>query len=327
MAFAGAAFAQTVPNGGMESWRNNTSGSSPVIPIHAPIEWYGFDSLIISFGEMYGPLIDPSSGSDWKAQLFEESTIKNSGAKSAKLMTLQQDVITLASGILSNANVDIDVPAIIAGADPATAVTYSGGTPVTLRINTVSAWVEYFPGIDTSTGLTGVDTGLLTVQAISTYGGQDSIIGIGVAIIPPCSTFTQITANVIYSDTTYTTDLMRIIFSSSGGSMNPLDSSTLYIDDVSMAGSPQTGTVGIRATQNIKAVHVYPNPASDALYFEGGENLQIRLASVNGQAIVAPKRSDNSVDVSALPSGLYFYTLTDASGAPVQRGKVVVAHK
>ena len=59
------AFAQTVPNAGMETWRTGTSGTSPVFNIQAPGQWYGMDSLIIADGETYGPLI--GAGNNWNA--------------------------------------------------------------------------------------------------------------------------------------------------------------------------------------------------------------------------------------------------------------------
>jgi hypothetical protein len=327
IAFAGVSFAQTISNPGMETWRSGTAGTAPVVPIEAPTDWYGFDSLVIAYGQSFGWVI--GAGTDWKAQLFEETAIKYSGAKSAKMITLKQDTLGYFAGMLSNAKVDLDMGAIIAGADPMTAITYSGGTPVTLRINSVSAWVEYFPGIDTATGMMGgLDSGLLTVQAISTYGGQDSVIGAGYATIPPCSAFTQITANVIYADTFYTTDLVRIIFMSSGGASQNLDSSTLYVDDVTMTGTPQTGKLGSTTISSQKeTVKVYPNPSSDVLYFEGGEGLQLSIFSVSGQTNIVTTLSRNPVNTSVLPSGLYFYSLSNADGYIVQRGKVVVEHK
>src|ERR1700733_553129 len=82
------AFAQTFANAGMETWRNSTSGTSPSFAVHAPTQWYGFDSLIIADGESFGSFI--GAGSNWHAQLFQEATIVHSGSNSAKLMTLKQ---------------------------------------------------------------------------------------------------------------------------------------------------------------------------------------------------------------------------------------------
>ena len=77
------------------------------------------------------------------------------------------------------------------------------------------------------------------------------------------------------------------------------------------------------ATEPVK---VYPNPASGMLYLEGSqsEGSDLQLYSVNGQ-VVATKTltGKDMVDISYLPEGLYFYTITDKNNS-VQRGKVSV---
>ena len=73
-------------------------------------------------------------------------------------------------------------------------------------------------------------------------------------------------------------------------------------------------------------VKVYPNPASGTIYIDanGNEGAYFTLFSVSGQ-VVATKTLTNheAVDVSALPDGLYLYTITSKDNA-VQRGKVSV---
>ena len=319
-------FAQTVPNAGMETWRSGSSGTGPVISIHAPTEWYGFDSLIIADGEAFASLI--GAGTDWHAQLFQENTIKNSGSSSAKLITLKQDTLGMFAGMLSSSAVSVDVAAVIAGADPMSALTFSGGIPVTLRIETVSAYVEYFPGKDSITHLFGgPDTATLSVQAISNVGGYDSVIGAGFIKIPPHSTFTQVTATLSYVDTFNTTDKMRIIFASSGGAAQSLDSSILYVDDISMTGIPQVSHVSVGNVANNNDVKVYPNPASDKLYINSRQNemLSYTLVSVRGQVVAnGTINGKTTIDISSLPNGLYFYTLSGSGGNTVQHGKISV---
>jgi hypothetical protein len=321
--------AQTVPNGGMESWRTGTSGTGPVIPIQAPTTWYGFDSTIIALGESFGPLAGFTSY--WHAQLWQETTLKNSGTSSAKMMTLMQDSLGFVPGMLSSAKVNVDVPTLMAvvsaGGDPMSAITFSGGVPVTTRTRTVSAYVAYFPGKDTGTGIMGgPDTATLTVQAVSSQLGTDSVIGLGYVAIPPHSTFTQVTANVTYADTTLQVDKVRIIFASSGAGANNLDSSTLYVDDVTMTGTHQS-TAGVTAVNAGSNIQVYPNPASGKLFINAPLNQQLSytLMSATGQLVAnGTVNGSTSVDLVGIASGIYYYAIRNANGV-VKSGKVTVA--
>jgi type IX secretion system substrate protein len=324
-----ASFAQTVTNAGMESWRTNTSGSAPTETIQAPTGWFGADSLIIALGQSF--LMD-----SMHPQLFREDAIVNGGSHSAKILTVYQDsTLGIFPGLLTNATESVNIFAILGGGSLSSAVSFSGGEPVTLKITTVSAYVEYLPGIDTTTHVMGgADTGSLTVEAHGIVHGSDSVLGRGFVAIPPCSSFTQITANIIYTDTVDSVGILRIFFSSGGGGRNlALDSSTLYVDDISMTGVAepiQPDHTGIKIQAANDAVAVYPNPTNGMIYFSGPQNttLTCRLYSVNGQVVVTQTFSgNNSLDVSSLPAGLYFYSIADGQGGIQQRGKISISGK
>jgi hypothetical protein len=320
-----AAFGQTIDNAGMETWRSGTTGTSPVISIQAPTQWYGFDSMVVSLGQSFGILI--GAGSDWHPQLFQETSLKKSGSSSAKVITVKQDTLGFFSGLLSNAAVNVDIGALTGGGDPMSAITFEGGTNVSLRITSVSAWVAYFAGKDETTGMMGgPDEGLLTVQAIALIGGVDSVIGNGSVNISPSTSFTQVTADVTYTTTAYDINKVRILFASSGGSGAQLDSSTLYVDDVTMVGVPQSVNHTTSATD---IVSVYPNPANNTIHFSGpvGQNLNCVISSVSGQQMTALNISGSAVaDVSYLPTGLYLYTITHNDGTVAQHGKLTINH-
>jgi len=324
-----SAFAQTFPNAGMETWRSNTSGSTS-IPVHAPTQWYGFDSLAISLGELYGPLI-LHGGTNYHAQLFQESTIIHSGSSSAKVMTLKQDTLGIVSGSLSNSVAGVNAAVLIATRSLAGATSFTGGSAVSQRITSVSVWTEYLAGIDSATGMWGGhDTALLTVQALGhAHGRHDTVVGNSVLQILPSSSFTQITANILYFDTVnYYIDTIRVIFSSSGGGRSrPCDSSTLYVDDVSMAGVANPDFTGVHDVIIDNSVRVYPNPAKDVLYIETTqpEETEFTLYAVTGKA-VAKKNilGHDMLDVSVLPAGIYFYVLRDAGGKVIKNGKITL---
>jgi hypothetical protein len=326
--------AQTFSNAGMESWRTNTAGGSagaPSFTIHAPISWYGFDSTIIEDGELFGGVI--GAGTDWHAQLFEENTIIHGGTASAKLMTLKQDTFGYVGSIMSNAQLGLDIAALgggTGGIDPLSALTFTGGTATTLRIMTVSAWTQLTGGIDTMTHMMGgADTGMMAVQAVCTAYGADSVIGTGFVQILRGTSFSEVTATVAYIDTYSTCDIIRVIFSSGSSfsiSGTSLDSTTLYVDDVTMTGIPQVSHVAVNnVATSAKLVKVYPNPATNTVYFNGPQHagLSVKIVSVTGQVMASQMLNGNDeVNIASLASGTYLYSISNAAGKAVQHGQI-----
>lgn len=325
LAFSGVSFAQTIANAGFETWRSNSAGSAPTITVNAPVAWNSFDSLTIDALEMYGPLLFSGySPTDLRAQLFQETNMSHvhGGTSAAKLITVKQDTIGVVPGSLANATPNLN----ISGTDIASLLSFTGGTATNLRITSVSAWIQYFPGKDSITGVFGAnDSGTITVQASSAASGTPTIVGTGTLTIGSTPTFTQYTVNVVYTDTVNFVDSVRIIFSS-GRQINALDSSIMYVDDVTMVGVPQ---LGVKSVINADLVKVFPNPASNVINVTGPQNtaLKCELSSVSGQ-VVASKivNSQGVIDVASLPAGTYFYAITDKSGLMIKNGKVTVAH-
>ncbi|MCW3121702.1 MAG: C-terminal target protein [Flavipsychrobacter sp.] len=328
-----ASFAQTITNGDMEMWRTNTAGpTGSTTTIEAPFAWYGADSIFIGLGRTIGKIAFPGKDdSVWRRQLYKEVTTIHGGSSSAKILTTYQDTL-LFPGVLSNAKASVGIT--ITPKPGITGITYSGGTPVTLRPKTVSAWVEYAAGYDTATFVTGVDSGTLTVQAIAKVGTVDSIIGTGFVNIGPGTSFSQITANITYpKDTADSVTLLRVTFASSGGGGTiPQYHSVLYIDDVTMTGIPYVHTPpvdhsGVRNVADNKVVSVYPNPANGTLYLDGPMNagLSCKLIAMNGQVVVTTTLTGHdAINTSALASGSYIYVIADANGSTIQNGTIAV---
>lgn len=314
--------AQTIANAGMEAWRSNSAGTSPVVPIAAPVSWYGLDSLVISAGQAFGPLI--GGGSDWNRQTYEENTFVHGGSAAVKLISVKQDTLGILPGTLVNAQPLLNLSAITGGGDATDAILFEGGTPTTLRPTSVTAWVAYMPGKDTTTGaFGGPDRGLLNVQAIATVDGVDSIVGTAVGTIDPSTAYVSVTAPVTYTTTAYNVHTVRIIFASGGGLGAALDSSILYVDDVSMVGEPQY----VRNVYNAHTYKVHPNPASNKLYVSGkGEKGdEIIVLSLMGSVVLRKPLDDSmEADLTNLTSGMYFYRITNNTGITIQTGKVQI---
>lgn len=312
------AFGQTFANAGMEAWRTDSAGGisgDTTVAIYAPVSWYGFDSTVVSLGETFGHLI--GAGNAWTDQVFRDSVIKHSGSYSAELITLPQDVLGNIASTLSNAQPIINVPELEATMSLAASTSFSGGTPITGRIATVSAWVQY--SIDSALA-SGPDTASLTVLVYSNVGGIDSVVGSDTVYISPTSGWVEITAHVKYTDSVNGADTIRVLFSSSGATAQ--DSSTLHVDDVSMVYAP-LGVNNVNMAGNIK---VYPNPAADVLYIAGATQGELfKLFDINGREVASTQlKGQSAIDISNLAEGLYLYSILDKENNVMQRGKVSV---
>lgn len=78
---------------------------------------------------------------------------------------------------------------------------------------------------------------------------------------------------------------------------------------------------------NSKEIVVYPNPVGDRLYFSGSQNyrnLVFELYSAEGRLVKKEilNRLDETIDMSLMPRGLYFYRLNNTKGFS-EKGKLM----
>ena len=70
--------------------------------------------------------------------------------------------------------------------------------------------------------------------------------------------------------------------------------------------------------QNKKDVELFPNPASEKVYFKGLDNYtEVSVYDVFGRLILKNKTNENSLDISELESGIYYFEFY------VQENKIV----
>jgi hypothetical protein len=87
-----------------------------------------------------------------------------------------------------------------------------------------------------------------------------------------------------------------------------------WIDNVSV------GTSGANILEEVASVNVYPNPTSGILNIDATEQIsEVRIFGMDGK--LALTSNSNSVDMSALPLGMYHYSVTTVTGKVIQ-GKV-----
>lgn len=319
------ASAQGIGNVDMEYWRQSASGDSSPVYLDVPMSWYGSDSVVIALGQDFGYLALGASVSDWHRQIFKESTptFVHSGMYAAKIVSVYQDTF-LTPGIISNA---VPGVSIIYTPPGISSFQYQGGSPVSVKPVSISAWVKYFPGKDIS-GFPGIDSGLIFIQARSYFAGKDSTIGTASVPILPSTQWDYVTANIVYIDTIHPVDTLLLAFvSTTGNSM--MDSSTLYVDDISMASVPNPVYIDhtlVRGVSGSNQIVVYPNPSSGLIRIDGGKEMTIELFCVSGQSMISKQLdAQDMLDVTSLPDGLYFYSVTGRNGAAIQRGKIVLS--
>lgn len=68
--------------------------------------------------------------------------------------------------------------------------------------------------------------------------------------------------------------------------------------------------VSVEAASAEQAINIYPNPAHDKLYIKGIKgSAEVSIYNSYGQPVINAQLSDNSLDVSMLPSGIYYLHL------------------
>ncbi|MBS1589037.1 MAG: T9SS type A sorting domain-containing protein [Bacteroidetes bacterium] len=289
--------------GDMENWRSYTiSGTT----LQAPYGWNGSDSLVYRTGPLLG--LTP-------ARHIFKSSPADAKAGSAAAIVISRNVGSMGviPGLLTNATILFDITKFNAS-NPLSAITMTGGLPVTQQMGGLKAWVKYNTKAN--------DTASMFITAIlndATTGNKDSVVGTGKCNILPNSTYTQIYAPVAYINGNITPNRMIVGFVSSNTPGGP-DSSMLFVDEVSAV------TVGINDLPAQEAlVTVYPNPANQIVFLQAKENgkYQWQAFNVYGQKVAETSFSGKtSVDISNLSSGIYLYRIHSADGTLVQQGKM-----
>jgi hypothetical protein len=292
-----SAKAQTVPGGDMETWRTYMSDTAHLT---APDGWNGSDSIAYGVASQFGGLISITP----KKQIFQ-STSSHGGTYAAELVTRSLgNFLGIFPALLTNGNISVDVIN--------QTFSMSGGSPVNMHITHVNAYATYTTP--------GIDSGAIQVQAIKYINGMDSVVGVGLVTIPPTANYTMFTASINYVNGTIVPDTILISFASSNSQTAGVDSSILNIDDVSM------DTVGLGVHNQVlnNGVSIYPNPTTGILHISAPQyaGLTCTISNAAGAAVLQKFVSGtNVIDMSAFPSGMYFYTITDRDGAAVQKGK------
>lgn len=152
----------------------------------------------------------------------------------------------------------------------------------------------------------GFNDDVVLYQAYATYTGNQQAWT--TASIP----MTAITGAV------GTANLMTVVATSSYNAffanMPAVPNGQFWIDNVAV------GMGGANILEEVAAVNVYPNPTTGVLNFNATEEVaEVSIFGMDGK--LAMTASTSNVDMSALPNGIYHYSVTTVTGKVV-KGKV-----
>ncbi|MBS1689547.1 MAG: T9SS type A sorting domain-containing protein [Bacteroidetes bacterium] len=311
-----AAYAQSI-YGDMETWRTYTTGLGATTVMN-PKGWFTTDSLIFTVG----PVVD--AGGKFNMQVTQSSDA-HGGNYSAKVMSRVQGTggalgtFGVAPGVLTNSQPEFN-SAKFSSTNPYAALYYVGGLSTTTHYKVLTAWVKYLPK--------GIDNGSIVVEHLipgAGAGGSDSLVGWGYVVInSPVTTWTRISVDIAYATPANPTQLRMFFFSSDPyGTVAAVDSSTMYVDDVALS---TTDVPSVSAANDV--VNVYPNPSVGTVYLHSftGEQLTWTAFNINGQVVARKTFSGReSVNLSDVASGMYFYNIANSNGETIQHGKFTIA--
>lgn len=308
----GAANAQTVKNGNMETWISYSSGfpGTPPTQLERPDGWHGLDSLMYAFAPIIG--ITPKT-------TVTKTTDKHGGTNAVKLETKEiGGEYGNSPGLLVNAKIGID----LSGEGD---FTYDGGTYVSQQIGSMEAWVKYTPQ--------GDDEGAITILAVlegASSTGGDSVVGYADTVLSSAiGTYTKIGLNLVYDNPAAVPDKVVILFQSSSmeNEDGGVEGSAMWVDDVSISFF-KTAVNDVNKTA-ASSIECYPNPATNQVTFRNKANgaATLNVYTATGRVVVAEKMTgEKTIDVSRLSAGTYYYSVSDSQHNIIGKSSFVVTH-
>lgn len=294
--------AQTVPNGGFETWVTRSN-------LEVPQSWTTFDEAIEA-----SPL-----GSFYSSVTTTKNAGSRTGAFAARMETTLDPLLGAllgpAPGAVLLGRVDVDG---VGSASEDLDISDVGGLPYTVR----SANMQFYYRLTGPNALP--DSAYALVALTRTVGGNVQTIASGALRLQPAANYTLATVPLTYRSS-LTPDSLHIAFAS-GVASAPTAGTVLFVDDVVM-----TGTVA--STQDAAlaaALNIFPNPSTNGVFTvaaSGRESdltnatLTVRnmLGSVVLQQPAGRAGRARTLDLQAQPAGIYTLRLDTPSGFVVQK--------
>lgn len=271
--------------------------------------WIELDGLGFDDGVLYAPAPD-GDFENWATTFYDEpdnwtnndegdviqSTDKYTGTYAAKLVSKDDGSGFVDAGSISLGN--FSGPSTI-------------GIPFTRKTDTLFGYYKY--------STPGTDEAVITILGFDATG-----MPVGTYVyhqLPTASTYTYFEVPISFPSAPAR---LYVDIASSDYNANPVDGSTLYVDDIHLKNSP----VGINNVKRSLTFTVYPNPANEQLFIKLHENnneaTDVTIVDIAGKTVYQntyAATSQLSVPVADLVPGVYQYRIV--SGNKTATGKFV----
>jgi len=206
---------------------------------------------------------------------------------------------------------------------------------VGLNNDSVTALTGYYTFMQGATALPDSATVQVTIYSKSIYPGTLTQVGIGQIFITQNvdGDYALFTVPITYTNTggNYTIDSASIAMASSaaglyGGSGGTIGT-TFTVDFLDFTTASATGIAP--SYTNATGITLYPNPATNSINISNlpANAAQLSIADLTGKPVKTVQAASGmlTVGLDNISNGMYFYTVTDNSGAVIYSSKFCVA--
>ncbi|MGE3799594.1 MAG: T9SS type A sorting domain-containing protein [Candidatus Kapaibacterium sp.] len=209
------------------------------------------------------------------------------------------------------------------------------GVPINFTPSKFIGYYRYQPGHNKGRGEESADSGIVYIllKSWNEEKGDIDTISFTSHQFPENNTWEQFEIDIPLSNPWVMPDSIAIVFYSSHpertGFCGPdtMNCCYLSVDDLALVA---TSGVPYSLDDLITSARVVPNPVrqSSTIEFDGTEGLSyhLRLFDAMGREVYSAEAKTTSFEISrvGLPSGSYYFTVTDGSNLSVTRGAFIV---
>jgi len=290
LTIAGAAGAQTIPNGGFENWTSFTG-------FDRPDNWSTPDSILtaLSTGQHTCDKVTPGTGGSTAA---------------AKITSVTVPLVGVVPGALASGKIGLS----------GTTISISSGFPVSSRPEKLTGQWMYTPS--------GTDQGSVTVLLTkwnTALSKKDTISLTAYNLVGTVAAWTgfNIPLTYLHGDVPDTGLVILLSGKASGGTAG----STASFDDLAFTGSVPNGVTNVNS--NKSEISIFPNPAANyanvAYQSPTSGSVTISVINLSG-AVVAEMEykkvrgaNEFPIQVSKMAAGMYYVRIADDQGTAVRK--------
>lgn len=291
-------FAQTqLDNNSFESWEDVSVGQDE------PVNWSSVKTSNNSQVSSFAPI-------NWG-----RTDTAHSGAYALKLFNVKTIIGAIATGSVTNGRFHATM-------NPSEGLMYSDksnakwNTPLTVRPDSVSMWVQYYPqGNDTMIANFILHKDSCTIALRPDV--MQNLVGYAVVMLTGThNTWTKITVPFNYVSPNNPEFILVAL--TSGAGLQAVEGSVAFYDDVELIYNP----ISIAENKN-KELDIYA--ADGTIYFKDFtqefQNQEMEIYDLTGRLVLSQKLYSDQVDISSanLQQGVYIVALTTEKGQYVKR--------